>query len=277
MEILFLGTGAATASPLPFCRCAACSSARKLGGKDFRRRSSVLIDGEILIDLGPDVMTAADAFGADISAVGCLVQTHAHSDHFDAGHMITRIAEYATENLKKMAVVASGPCLARMSEALGREEGGATLLSEEWQARLNVTLLPAAHGARLVYKDYEIIPVESAHDPAGGSLLYIIRRGDAAFFYACDTPLFTPRAWALLESLEFPISAAAIDHTYGPAADGGGHLCAREAAEVAARLKCPQTYATHISHEGTPLYDELEKWTRARGYFTAYDGLRINL
>jgi phosphoribosyl 1,2-cyclic phosphate phosphodiesterase len=120
MEILFLGTGAATANPLPFCRCDMCRAARKSGGKDFRRRSSVLIDNEILIDLGPDTMTAADAFHADISEIGCLIQTHAHSDHFDAGHFVTRIADYATVDPKKLTLVAAGACVDGVGGARAR-------------------------------------------------------------------------------------------------------------------------------------------------------------
>ena len=277
MEILFLGTGAATANPLPFCRCEMCRTARKSGGKDFRRRSSVLIDGEILIDLGPDVAVAADAFGADLSEVGCLLQTHAHSDHFDAGHFITRIPEYATVDPKKLTVVATEACIERMSEALAREEGGATLLTEEWRARLNVKLEPVRHASRVRYMDYEIVCVESAHDRAGGSLMYVIRKDDAAFFYACDTPPFTCGAWSLINSLEFPVAAAAIDQTYGPGTPGGGHMCADEVAVCAGRLNCGRAYATHISHEGTPPHAVLERWTRARGYSVAYDGLRITI
>jgi phosphoribosyl 1,2-cyclic phosphate phosphodiesterase len=163
------------------------------------------------------------------------------------------------------------------SEALAREESGATLLTDEWRARLGVKLELVAHGSRVRYRDYEIVAVESAHDRAGGSLMYVVRRGDAAFFYACDTQLFTCGAWSLLGALEFPITAAAIDQTYGPGTPGGGHMCADEVAACAARLNCDRVFATHISHEGTPPHTVLEQWTRARGYFVAYDGLRITI
>ncbi len=277
MEILFLGTGAATANPLPFCRCDMCRAARKNGGKDFRRRSSVLIDGEILIDLGPDAATAAQAYGVNLSEVSCLLQTHAHSDHFDAGHFITRLADYATVDPKQITLIAEEVCMARMSDALAREESGATLMTSEWRAMLNVNVLEVTHGARVRHGAYEIIAVESAHDRAGGSVMYIVKKGDAAFFYACDTPLFTSAAWSLLESLDFKIGAAAVDQTYGPGTPGGGHMCADEVAVCAARLGCEKVYATHISHEGTPPHAVLERWTRARGYAVAYDGLNITI
>ena len=38
MKITFLGTAAATACPLVFCRCATCQQAWLRGGKDKRRR-----------------------------------------------------------------------------------------------------------------------------------------------------------------------------------------------------------------------------------------------
>ena len=175
MEILFLGTAAATATPLPFCRCPACQAGRRAGGKNLRKRSSVLIDGEILIDLGPDFASACFEYGVSSAEIGCLLQTHSHSDHFDAGHLITRIPEYATENLHPMQIVASGACLGHMSEKLAREEEGATLLAAPWREKLGVEIVRAAHGDRLRYKNYEILCLESAHDPSDESMMYIVR------------------------------------------------------------------------------------------------------
>ncbi|MGI6238022.1 MAG: MBL fold metallo-hydrolase [Christensenellales bacterium] len=277
MELLFLGTGAATALPLPFCNCETCAHARAAGGKDIRRRSSVLIDGNILLDLGPDSVSAALTYGADFGALGCLLQTHAHSDHFDAGHLITRMPEYATRAQNKLRLFASRACISQMSNMLAREESGATLEDDLWLKKLEMDVQPLAHGDRAWFDNYEIIAVESAHDVPGGSLMYIVRRGASAFFYACDTPLLTDNAWSLLESLDFPLTAAAIDQTYGPSTPGGGHMHADQVAETAARLRCKRTYATHISHEGTPPHAALEAWTRARGYLVAYDGMRISV
>ena len=277
MEILFLGTGAATACPLPFCRCPACQAGRREGGRNLRKRSSVLIDHQILIDLGPDLASACFEYGEDPAEIGCLLQTHSHSDHFDAGHLITRIPDYATKDLHPMQIVASEACLGHMSEKLAREETGATLLTAPWQKKLGVQVIPVSNKDRLRYNNYEILCLSSAHDPADGSMMYIIRRGDAAFFYACDTPLFTDDVWDVLEGLKFPITAAAVDQTYGPGTPGGGHLYADQVAQIAARMKHTRVLATHISHEGTPPHEEMDAWTRARGYETAWDGLRIRI
>ena len=94
MHLTFLGTGAATASPLPFCNCACCAAARREGGKNIRRRSSLLVGDELLIDLGPDTVQAAFRLGLDLRRVHTLLVTHAHADHFDPGHLCTRLRAY---------------------------------------------------------------------------------------------------------------------------------------------------------------------------------------
>ncbi len=47
---------------LTFCRCKNCEDARIHRGKSIRKRSSLLIDDKILIDMGPDFVTAELVF-----------------------------------------------------------------------------------------------------------------------------------------------------------------------------------------------------------------------
>ena len=58
MKIKVLGTAAATSMPLGFCNCDICKKARQNAGKDIRKRSSIIINDEMLIDLGPDSISA---------------------------------------------------------------------------------------------------------------------------------------------------------------------------------------------------------------------------
>ena len=50
MKITVLGSGG-FGYPLVFCDCEYCSKARKLGGKNIRKRASLLINDEMIIDL----------------------------------------------------------------------------------------------------------------------------------------------------------------------------------------------------------------------------------
>ena len=53
MDITFLGTAAANAYPEAFCRCVTCERARALGVPSLRKRSALLVNDDLLIDLGP--------------------------------------------------------------------------------------------------------------------------------------------------------------------------------------------------------------------------------
>ena len=72
MKLLFLGTGAADwdiKSPV-----------REDG---FRRFTSTLVDGILLIDPGPCVLEALDTFGANPNGIKYIINTHSHSDHYN--------------------------------------------------------------------------------------------------------------------------------------------------------------------------------------------------
>ena len=69
MKLIFLGTAAATGMPLVFCNCDVCKQARINKGKDFRTRSSVIINDEMMIDLGPDVPSQANNYNIDLGKI----------------------------------------------------------------------------------------------------------------------------------------------------------------------------------------------------------------
>jgi phosphoribosyl 1,2-cyclic phosphate phosphodiesterase len=59
MIVTFLGTAAANAFPEAFCKCKNCEQARALGGSSLRKRSAVLVNDDLIIDLNPDIMAAS--------------------------------------------------------------------------------------------------------------------------------------------------------------------------------------------------------------------------
>src|SRR5262249_28510046 len=68
-SITFLGTAAANAFPEAFCSCRNCTQARSAGGKSLRKRSAALINDDLLIDLGPDIMSASQIHGRSLQQV----------------------------------------------------------------------------------------------------------------------------------------------------------------------------------------------------------------
>ena len=280
MKITFLGTAAATGYPLTFCRCENCRAAAKFKGKSIRKRASVLIDNKILIDLGPDVFTALNMYKKDISKIKCLLQTHPHSDHFDAGHFVTRWTEYATVNAPYLNIVATKKCFNKMSEMIQANED-ICIFDDVWQKDLNISLNIVKHSQIIEFEDYKITTIESLHDVNQGSSLFLIEKDNKKLLYATDTVKFSNKACKLLSNIE--LDCLILDHTYGDVENCGGHLNKHQFLEEIENLKLinainnkTQIYATHISHEGNPYHEEMERLAEKK-YSIAYDGLEIKI
>lgn len=282
MRLQFLGTGAATAVPLPFCKCKVCMTARVNGGRDLRRRSSILIDSVLLIDMGPDLMSAAFAFGVDTSSIRYWLQTHSHADHFDPVHLATRIREYASQDVQSLKLVASESCVAHMSEKLAVEEF-ADLRDSGWLERLNLSVSYAYSGETQSVGPYRVTPFICDHDPRDGSMIYLVERDGRRLLYALDTGAFSQAAMAYFSSGVY-LNAIIIDHTYGGDLGGGEHMNARLVCETLKALSDygaidghTRVWGSHISHEGNPTHDTFVKLARACGYDVAYDGLEAEV
>ncbi len=72
MKITFLGTGAADWNLHQHSNI-----------EGFRRNSSLLIDDCLLIDPGPDVSNALQAFNKNAGKIKYIINTHIHSDHYN--------------------------------------------------------------------------------------------------------------------------------------------------------------------------------------------------
>lgn len=282
MEITFLGTAAATSYPLVFCRCKACEQARKLGGRNFRKRSSLLINRDLLIDFGPDIMTASFMYGISMPDIRYCLQTHSHSDHFDASHFSTRIPEYAVENIPHLELYASNATLRKMSEMLKNEGYVTNLLDQKEQERMNISVHPAKYLQSFEAGNYQITAFPTSHDKSVDSLLYTITENDYTVFYGVDTDIIPEETWKGFHEKKLKFDIVVLDHTYGPNMHGEGHLNANQFIEHVQRMRKEnllkqnsRIFATHISHEGNPIHSELVEYGKKYGYEIAYDGLVI--
>ncbi len=282
MKITFLGTAAATSYPLMFCRCEFCEKARETGGRDFRKRSSLLINNNLLIDLGPDIMSASFMHGISIANVRYCLQTHSHSDHFDASHFGTRTPEYAGENIPILDLYASTATFSKMSEMLRADGCTNDILDpyEQERLKLKVHLIKALQSFKA--GEYLISAFSTNHDQSVDSLLYSITENGFTIFYGTDTDIIPEETWQGFHDKKLQFDIVVLDHTYGPKVDGSGHLNANQFAEHIQRMrdenllgKKSRIYATHISHEGNPVHSDFVKYAQKHGYDVAYDGLVI--
>ncbi len=220
MKITMLGT-AAIGYPLAFCNCENCKQARIRKGKSIRKRASILINDDMIIDLGPDTQTAFTMYDKDMGKIKYLLQTHIHADHYDAGLLTTRIPYMEMKNHNKLEIYAHPKCLNIMSDRVSNFEK-ADLISEEGTKKLNVHSNVINAGDKINIGKYKVKAIESMHDTKHGSLLFVISENDKNVFYATDTPALTDIA--LEELKEYKMDVVIMDHCFGNVDYSFSHL-----------------------------------------------------
>ena len=280
MKITMLGT-AAIGYPLAFCNCNNCKQARIHKGKSIRKRASMLINDDLIIDLGPDTQTAMTMYDKDMGKLKYLLQTHIHADHYDQGLLCTRIPYMAMKNHNKLEIYAHPTCLEIMSNRVNQFEN-ADLISEEGSNKLNVHSNVVNAGDIVKFGDYEVKAIETTHDVKHGSLLYVISSNGKNVFYATDTPALTDKAFDELKG--YKLDVVIMDHTFGNVDYSFSHLNESLFIEQLNKLRnigCIDEntliYGTHISHDGMSYHEIIEEQAIENGYHIAYDGMEMEI
>lgn len=284
MKITFLGTSAANAFPEPFCSCRNCKNARAEGGKSLRKRSSALINEDLLIDLGPDIMSSAHHHRIDLTGVQYCLQTHPHADHMDLSHLLSRSPGFGVVGAPQMHFCASPQTLEKARQSFMRDLSPLDLLSPEAEEELNLKVHILDTFQPFELGPYRTIGFPANHAPGAGALIYSIESGERCLLYAADTATFFEDTWEAFHDFGLEFDLVVLDHTYGPEEEGSDHLSAHQTAEHVRRMReeelLPEgalALATHIAHEGNPAHAELSAFANRKGYRIAYDGLEISM
>jgi phosphoribosyl 1,2-cyclic phosphodiesterase len=187
MLITFLGTAAANAYPEAFCKCGRCERARALGGPSLRKRSAALINDDMLIDLGPDIMSASQMHGVSLSNVRYCLQTHPHADHLDPSHFLSRSPGYGVVGAPCSHFYASHATLQQTATTFERDLAEYRLLSPEAEETLNSKFHQVEPSKPFTVGPYRVIGFPANHAQAMGALLYAIDFGEHTIFYGTDT------------------------------------------------------------------------------------------
>jgi phosphoribosyl 1,2-cyclic phosphate phosphodiesterase len=269
VRLTFLGTAASEGYPAAFCDCANCQAARRLGGRNLRRRCAALVDDELLIDLGPDLVASATALGRSLTAVRHCLVTHEHGDHLDTGNLEWRSFP-GNVGVRMLDLYGSPGVL----ETIGRPDPAA------WKVRLH----PLAPFEWRFIGPYRVAAVPARHSPRLLVLLYLVQHGGRTLFYATDTTVLPDETAAWLRREGLRVDLLAMDHTFGLCDESEGHLNGARFVEQVDRLRAggvladdARVYATHIAHDCNPPHDELVALARARGYEVAHDGLVVDV
>jgi phosphoribosyl 1,2-cyclic phosphate phosphodiesterase len=272
MEILFCGTAAAEGWPALFCTCAACQKARARGGKDLRSRAAYMLDDRVRVDFGPDSNLHQQKYGLAYEKLEHLIVTHSHEDHWFPADLAYRREGFAVTPETPLHVWGNAKVEARFVQENGEDWSACKIVFhclEAWQ--------PIELGGGLT-----ATPVLAAHDRSEECVNFRLEAGGRAALLGHDTGWYDAPTWEFLSGK--PLDLLVLDCTYGPIDHDRGHLgCAAvvrardEFARRGALAPDARCVATHFSHNGGWLHEELERFFAPHGILVAYDGLKLTL
>jgi len=275
MEILFLGTSAAEGWPGLFCTCEHCRRAARAGGRNVRTRPSILIDGAILVDPGPDLYHHVVTYGLRLAELRGILVTHAHLDHLSAGEFHFCTPPFAYRDLDPPIPIWGN---AEVLEWV--REGVRSTDDDEIRKQLGFELNQARPGAPFEIGPYTITPLAADHDKTQQCLFYHFECDGKTYLQANDTGYFPEATWAWLADRR--IDAVSLDCTNGILDGRENHMGVSAVIDVVQRLRnqgqlapSASAIATHFSHNGRLLHDELQAALNPHGIEPAYDGMRL--
>ncbi len=281
-SLTFLGTGAAQGYPDPFCRCPNCERARALRGPSIRRRAAALINDDLLLDFGPDLVASSADLGVRLANVRYVLVTHFHSDHFDTSNFLIRTREYGVADAPPLAVYGTQFTLARGSTTFARDLWAWELFTPDAAKELGIDYHPIEPFRPFDAGPYRVTAFPAAHDK--GAVVWSVEVDGRAILYATDTKSLPEDTWRGFRDQRLRFDVAVFDHTYGEVDDPRDHLTAGEVASHATRLRDEgmltdgaRVFGTHISHESAPPHPELCAIAARLGYEIAFDGLRLEM
>ncbi|WP_028551289.1 MBL fold metallo-hydrolase [Paenibacillus sp. UNC451MF] len=272
MKITFLGTAAAEGIPFPFCACKTCEHARKEKGKNIRKRQSMLINDDLLIDIGPDLYAACADLGISLVELKYLLVTHSHEDHFNALNLKLRQRMFRlSTDLQELTVVA-GPSVLTMWDFSGGKDKSA-----------EIRRIPFSAGRQLELSPYKIQSIEASHIPSiGDAMNYIVDDGRVKLLYAADTGYYREEAWSQLAGLR--LDAVVMEATLGTRQQAKTHLSFGDFQLMLDRMReleviteTTPVWATHYSHQCVDPHEEIAAYFQSMGVTCAYDGLSVEI
>ncbi|OPX24103.1 MAG: hypothetical protein B1H02_04090 [Candidatus Latescibacteria bacterium 4484_107] len=277
MEILFSGTSP-DCWPIPFCRCALCREAVRLGGKNIRSRCSLQLGSKYKVDFPADSYMHMLQYGLSYADLEHLFITHTHHDHFYPMDLTLRWGGYVRGDVpKKLHIYGSQAAHQRMLDFLNLYHEAATNLE---QCGIDFNVIQPFEDFRA--GELDVMPILASHDKAHQICLnYVFQNEGKTILQGFDTGWYSDETWEKLG--DYRLDMAIMDCTYGGReTDSPNHLWIGSLIAVKEKMEkmgilsgeC-RFIATHFGfHLGGLLHHELEERLNPFGIEVAYDGMK---
>jgi phosphoribosyl 1,2-cyclic phosphate phosphodiesterase len=271
MRLFFLGTAAGEGYPSIFCECDNCREARMRGGRNLRLRSAMLVNDDLLLDMGPDLVAAAHRYNLRFSTVRTALITHAHGDHFHLPAIEFRKDSFTVViRPPRLKIFAPGDVIRAIEKEFPNLDDvmvdvQAVKPFETWE-----------------YNGYRFTSYRAYH--AEGQLeclFYAIDDGARRVLYATDTGPFPTATWDALAGQSF--DCIVLEETEGTG-QWPQHMNFERFLDHYRRFQQQgmlrrggRVVAHHLSHSSNPVHDKVVEILEPHGVIVAYDGLTLGL
>lgn len=254
MEVLFLGTCAYDYSPKLQEEYKDCFDL------DARRSSSMLIDGQYLVDCGDHCLEELRLAKVDFSAITDIFVTHLHRDHFSRANLEI-LAQGRVVPLKLWV----------RADAKVTEVDGVEIKRMENKV------------SYFVKENFSVTGLQANHDPACCPQHFYFEYADKKMLYACDGAWFLTDTYNFLKNKK--LDFCVLDATCGDTV--GEYRIAEHNTLPMLRLMTPslktvgiidehtQIYLSHIAPSLHVPHNQLQESVKKDGFQVAYDGLKI--
>lgn len=272
MQITFLGSAAAEGIPFPYCDCATCSHARKHKGKNIRKRCAYMINDDLVIDAGPDLLNACAEHDVNLLNVSYMAITHSHLDHFFIQNLKLRSKHFRQDtDLPKMMFVGGPSTMTKLNQSGSRD------------VDMGIERVPLLPYETADMGPYHLKSVRATHFPAAGDAMnFIIDDGEKKIMIASDTGLYKDDVWEHLQDQD--LDMVIIEATKGTLPSNNVHMNIQDVEWTLSKMKAigaisdkTAVYATHFGHQHCSPHEELSTILERKGMTCVYDGLQVTI
>lgn len=272
MKLLLLGTAAAEGWPAPYCDCASCETARRRGGVNLRSRSGALIDSDLKIDHNADTVLQMQRAGRSLVPVRTVLFTHQHSDHIIPLEMQWAAPPFTLTPPSETIVVFGNETILGMLK---------DTFPNPAKQKFDFRLLNALETVTTPTGDV-ILPLPADHAP--GAFVFRITRHGKNLFYGHDSGIY-PEATLDALSDGIALDIVLMDCTYGgQLTTNQNHMGIDGVIQMTEALrqrgaitKNTRVIATHFSHNGGLLHEELVNAFLPHHIEVAFDGMVVQV
>jgi phosphoribosyl 1,2-cyclic phosphate phosphodiesterase len=291
VKITFLGTAAAEGYPDPFCRCDNCEGARRIGGRALRKRASVLLDDELLIDFGPDLLPASQIHNVPLADIRYAVQTHGHDDHLFPDNFIYRTDRCHVKGGHHIEYAVSPYVARKIKDYLVPHFRSGDDLGNNHFPSFRMDLVIQQQWETVDLGPYRLIAIPAVHAPGTEARILgirkrsgLVRNTGTSVLYATDTAPMPDGTWERVAAEGWSFELVVMDCTHGTEQHSAVHHSIGSMLDERERMRGAGVVAEdarfiahHFTHHSTPLPDELDRLAMKDGFEVAYDGMSVEV